>query len=94
MCRHYALKGTFSDLSPIHWQYGAISRLKKGEYINQLLYNGNSSLSLGYIGIDEIKEFMSIQEKFEDKVIKYLLKTAQKWSKENDIEFVLERTNK
>ena len=94
MCRHYALKGTFSDLSPIHWQYGAISRLKKGEYINQLLYNGNSSLSLGYIGIDEIKEFMSIQEKFEDKVIKYLLKTTQKWSKENDIEFVLERTNK
>ena len=47
MCRHNALEGTLSDVSPIHWQYGAIARLKKGEKIDKLLFNGYSTLSLG-----------------------------------------------
>ena len=51
MCRHRALEGVTSDVSPIHWQYGAIARLKKGEVIDPLLHNGYSTLSLGYIGL-------------------------------------------
>jgi len=51
MCRHYALLGTKSDISPVHWQYGAIARLEKGETIDKLLYGGYSTMSLGYIGI-------------------------------------------
>jgi len=49
MCRHENLKGTLSDISPIHWQYGAIARLKKGEKIDRYLMNGYSTISLGYI---------------------------------------------
>ena len=51
MCRHYALLGTKSDISPIHWQNGAIARLAKGEKIDKYLFGGYSSISLGYIGI-------------------------------------------
>ena len=58
MCRHYALLGTPSDISPIHWQYGAIARLKKGEKIDKLLKDGYSTLSLGYIGIYETTKLM------------------------------------
>ena len=58
MCRHYALLGTKSDISPIHWQYGAISRLAKGEKIDKLLYGGYSTMSLGYIGIYEMTKLM------------------------------------
>ena len=58
MCRHYALLGTKSDTSPIHWQYGAIARLKKGETIDKLLYGGYSSISLGYIGFYEMTKLM------------------------------------
>ena len=54
MCRHNALKGTLSDESPIHWQYGAIARLKKGEKIDKLLHDGYSTISLGYIGLYEV----------------------------------------
>lgn len=54
MCRHKALLGTLSDVSPIHWQYGAIARLKKGEKIDRFLKDGYSTLSLGYIGIYEM----------------------------------------
>ena len=52
-CRHNRLKGTKSDVSPIHWQYGAIARLEKGETIDKLLYNGYSTISLGYAGLWE-----------------------------------------
>ena len=50
MCRHHALEGVTSDVSPIHWQYGAIARLGKGEKIDKLLHDGDSTISLGYIG--------------------------------------------
>ncbi len=53
MLRHENLKGTLSDVSPIHWQYGAIARLKPGETIDKLLENGYSTISLGYIGLYE-----------------------------------------
>lgn len=53
-CRHERLCGTVSDVAPILWQYGALARLKKGETIDKLLYNGYSTISLGYAGIYEM----------------------------------------
>ena len=58
MCRHHALEGVTSDVSPIHWQYGAIARLKKGEKIDKLLHDGYSTISLGYIGLYEVTKLM------------------------------------
>lgn len=52
-CRHERLLGTKSDISPIHWQYGGLARLKKGEVIDELLYHGYSTISLGYAGLWE-----------------------------------------
>ncbi|PWL45236.1 ribonucleoside-triphosphate reductase class III catalytic subunit [Dialister histaminiformans] len=53
-CRHERLLGTVSDVAPILWQYGALARLKKGETIDKLLYNGYSTISLGYAGLYEM----------------------------------------
>ena len=53
-CRHERLLGTVSDVAPILWQYGALARLKKGEVIDRLLYNGYSTISLGYAGLYEM----------------------------------------
>ena len=96
MCRHYALLGTTSDISPIHWQYGAIARLKKGEPIDKLLYGGYSTMSLGYIGIYEMTKLMTglshtdpIGHDFAIKVMKYLKDTVEKWKKETNIGFAL-----
>ena len=61
MCRHERLKGTLSDAAPILWQYGALARLKKGEPIDQLLYGGYSTISLGYAGLYECVKYMTGQ---------------------------------
>ena len=53
-CRHERLLGTVSDVAPILWQHGALARLKKGETIDKLLYNGYSTISLGYAGLYEL----------------------------------------
>ena len=53
-CRHERLLGTVSDVAPILWQYGALARLKKGETIDKLLYDGYSTISLGYAGLHEM----------------------------------------
>ena len=53
-CRHERLLGTISDVAPILWQNGALARLKKGEPIDKLLYNGYSTISLGYAGLYEM----------------------------------------
>lgn len=58
-CRHNRLKGTVSDISPIHWQYGALARLEKGEKIDKLLYGGYSTISLGYAGLYECCKYMT-----------------------------------
>ena len=96
MCRHYALLGTSSDISPIHWQYGAISRLQKGEKIDKLLYGGYSTMSLGYIGIYEMTKAMKgvshtdpEGHKFATKVMKHLQETTEKWKKETNNGFAL-----
>ena len=96
MCRHYALLGTKSDISPIHWQYGAVSRLAKGEKIDKLLYDGYSTISLGYIGIYELTKLMKgvshttpEGHDFAIKVMKHLKETVTRWKKETNIGFAL-----
>lgn len=96
MCRHYALLGTTSDISPIHWQYGAIARLEKGEKIDKLLYGGYSTMSLGYIGIYEMTKLMKgvshttpEGHDFALNVMKYLRGATDKWKKETNIGFAL-----
>ena len=59
MCRHNRLKGTLSDAAPILWQHGALARLKKGEKIDKLLYDGYSTISLGYAGLYECTKYMT-----------------------------------
>ena len=96
MCRHNALKGVRSDVSPIHWQYGAIARLDKGEMIDKLLYGGYSSISLGYIGLYEVTKLMTGEpqttpkgEEFALRVMNKLRETTDKWKAETNIGFAL-----
>ena len=96
MCRHHALLGTLSNVSPIHWQYGAIARLEKNEPIDKLLKNGYSTISLGYIGIYEMTKLMKgvshtdpIGKEFALKVMKKLRAKCETWKKETGIGFGL-----
>ena len=96
MCRHEALKGTRSDVSPIHWQYGAIARLEKGQTIDHLLLNGYSTISLGYIGLYELTKLMKgvshtdpKGEEFAVRVMKYMKKKTDEWKEKTTIGFGL-----
>ncbi len=96
MVRHNLLKDTTSDISPIHWQHGGISRLKKGEKINSLLEGGYSTLSLGYVGIYEMTQAMlglshttCEGEKFALEVMHYLNNKCNKWKEETGLGFGL-----
>lgn len=96
MCRHHSLLGTISDTSPIHWQYGAIARLEKGEKIDKLLKGGYSTLSLGYIGVYEATKLVTgvshtdpVGEKFAQKLMKHLRNACDTWKKETGLGFAL-----
>ena len=96
MCRHHALLGVTSDVSPIHWQYGAIARLKPGEKIDKLLKDGYSTLSLGYIGIYEVTKLMTGEphtspkgQAFALKVMKRLRNACETWKEESGLGFGL-----
>ena len=96
MCRHYALLGTTSDTSPIHWRYGAITRMKAGEKIDDLLNSCYSTISLGYIGIYEVTKLMTgvshTEEKgheFAIRVMKKLREVTDTWKKETGLGFAL-----
>ena len=96
MCRHNALKGVTSDYSPIHWQYGAIARLKKGEKIDKYLYGNYSTMSLGYIGLYEVSKLMTGKshtekegKEFVEELMKYLRKVVDGWKKDTNIGFAL-----
>ena len=96
MCRHKALLGTTSDISPVHWQYGAIARLKPGEVIDPLLKDGYSTISLGYIGLYEVTKLMtgvshtdSKGTEFALKVMNFLRDKCEKWKKETGLGFGL-----
>ena len=96
MCRHNRLKGTVSDVAPILWQYGALARLKKGETIDQLLYGGYSTISLGYAGLCECVKYMtgkshtdSDATPFALEVMQHLNDACAKWKAEENIDFSL-----
>ena len=96
MCRHKALLGTLSDESPIHWQHGAIARLKKGEKIDKLLMNGYSTISLGYIGLYEVTKVMTgvshtdpKGEAFALKVMHRMAEATKQWKEETGLGFGL-----
>ena len=96
MCRHSALEGVTSDVSPIHWQYGAIARLEKGEKIDKLLHDGYSTISLGYIGLYEVTKLMTGEShttekgsKFALKVMNRLRRATDTWKEETGLGFGL-----
>ena len=75
--RHERLLGTMSDIAPILYQHGAIARLKPGEVIDPLLYDGYSTISLGYAGLYEMTRFMTGQSHTEDKGKAFAMKVMQ-----------------
>jgi ribonucleoside-triphosphate reductase len=77
-CRHERLLGTPSDVAPILWQYGALARLKKGETIDKLLYNGYSTISLGYAGLYEMCMYMTGKSHTDTEAKPFALKVMQK----------------
>lgn len=94
MCRHKRLKGTPSDVAPILWQYGAIARLKPGEKIDELLYNGYSTISLGYAGLCECVHYMTGKSHTDPEATGFALEVMQhmndvcsRWKKETTIGF-------
>lgn len=96
LVRHNLLKGTKSDVSPIHWQHGGVARLEKGEVIDRLLEDGYSTISLGYVGIYEMTQAMlgvshtsKIGEEFALKVMNHLNETCKKWKFETGLGFGL-----
>ena len=93
-CRHERLLGTLSDVAPILWQHGALARLKKGEKIDKLLYNGYSTISLGYAGLCEMcvrmtgKTHTSPEGKdFALKVMQKLNDKCAEWKKAENISY-------
>ena len=77
-CRHDRLKGTLSDAAPILWQYGAGARLKKGEPIDKLLYDGYSTISLGYAGLYECVKYMTGKSHTDPSATPFALSIMQK----------------
>ena len=96
MCRHRRLLGTKSDAAPILWQYGALARLKKGEVIDKLLFNGYSTISLGYAGLYECVKYMTGKSHtdpsatpFALEVMKHLNDATAAWKAKEHIDFSL-----
>ena len=95
-CRHDRLKGTLSDAAPILWQYGACARLKKGEPIDKLLYDGYSTISLGYAGLYECVKYMTGKSHTDPSATPFALSIMQKmndkckeWKNAEDIDYSL-----
>ncbi len=95
-CRHDRLKGTLSDAAPILWQYGACARLKKGEPIDRLLYDGYSTISLGYAGLYECVKYMTGRSHTDPEATPFALSIMQKmndkcaeWKKAENIDYSL-----
>ena len=94
--RHNRLKGTLSDAAPILWQYGALARLKKGETIDKLLFNGYSTISLGYAGLYECVKYMTGKSHTDPAATPFALSIMQKmndkcaeWKKAENIDYSL-----
>ena len=98
-CRHDRLKGTLSDAAPILWQYGACARLKKGEPIDRLLYDGYSTISLGYAGLYECVKYMTGKSHTDPSATPFALSIMQKmndkckeWKTAENIDYSLRRS--
>ena len=96
MERHKRLLGTKSDVAPILWQHGALSRLKKGEVIDKLLFNGYSTISLGYAGLYECVYYMTGKSHTDPEVTPFALQVMQymndacaRWKAKEKIDFSL-----
>ena len=94
ICRHNRLMGTLSDAAPILWQHGALARLKKGEKIDKLLFDGYSTISLGYAGLYECTKYMTGKshtdkegKPFALKVMQYMNDACSKWKNEENIDY-------
>lgn len=94
--RHERLLGTKSDVAPILWQNGVYARLNKGETIDKLLFNGYSTISLGYAGLYECIKYMTgeshtseIGKPLAIKVMKYMNNKCEQWKKEENIDYSL-----
>ena len=94
LCRHERLKGTMSDAAPILWQHGALARLEKGETIDKLLYDGYSTISLGYAGLTECVRYMTgvshtdpEGKPFALEVMKKLNDACAEWKAKHNIDF-------
>ncbi|MCR5480486.1 MAG: anaerobic ribonucleoside-triphosphate reductase [Ruminococcus sp.] len=94
MARHNRLLGTRSDVAPILWQYGALARLEKGEKIDKLLFDGYSTISLGYAGLYECVKYMTGKSHTDDEAKPFALKVMQhmndacaKWKATTNIDF-------
>lgn len=93
LIRHNKLKGTLSDVAPILWQHGALSRLNAGETIDKLLHDGYSTISLGYAGLYECVKYMTgnshtdngLGKEFGLKVMRAMNKKCDKWKEEDNI---------
>lgn len=95
-CRHERLLGTSTEISPIHWQHGGIARLSKEDTIDKLLYNGYSTISLGYAGLYECVKYMTGKshtdkeaEPFALSVMQYMNDKCSKWKSEENIDYSL-----
>ena len=95
MCRHNRLKGTLSDAAPILWQHGALARLDKGEPIDRLLYDGYSTISLGYAGLYECTKYMTGKshtdenggKEFALQVMRHMNDACAEWKAQTNIDF-------
>ena len=96
MCRHERLKGTLSDAAPILWQYGALARLPKGHPIDELLFGGYSTISLGYAGLYECVKYMTGRSHTDPEATPFALEimtalndACKKWKQMHNIDFSL-----
>ncbi len=96
LCRHERLKGTLSDAAPILWQYGALARLPKGAPIDELLFNGYSTISLGYAGLYECVKYMTgcshtdpEAKPFALQVMQHMNDACKGWKEKHNIDFSL-----
>ena len=94
--RHKRLLGTISDMSPIHWQHGALARLKKGEKIDKLLFGGHSTISLGYAGLYECVKYMTGKshtdpeaKPFALSIMQYMNDKCTEWKEAENIDYSL-----
>ena len=93
-CRHERLRGTLSDVAPILWQHGALARLEKGQRIDELLYNGYSTISLGYAGLYEMCHRMlgvshtdPMGKEFALKVMQRMNDKCAEWKEAENIDY-------